>query len=427
MKPIAIAEPTKFPVRLTGEPTKITVYREPHNDGHRFVVTHYDSSGCRKRLRCPTYSKAAQVADTLRKQIKAGDWDAIRLRGREKFVYERCLESLRPCGRPLDLAMDEYVRAVEILKGADLLEAVRLFAQRRAENVTPKPVPEIVSELLEAMKSTGKSHFYLRDLRLRLGAFAKSFLGPLASVSGKDISDYVQALSGGPRYRNNVLQDVGKLCSFARSRNYVPRDYDGISKIDRNEVETKEVEVLTPAELKAMFAKANPTVQLALALTGFAGVRGSELGRLDWSDIRFDDECIRVKATTAKTKMRRLPPIPPNLKEWLMLYRKESGPVVPYKNLYNYYGQVAKLAGVKWKRNALRHSFVSYRTAQIKSFDQVSTEAGHSKQMLFNNYHKVVSAADAEAWFAIFPPGSGCHRAVQNQPRGGGSNPASLR
>ena len=407
MKATAIAEPEAFPVRLTGEPTRITIYREQHGEDYRFVVAHYESSGHRKRLRCPTYSKAAQVADTIRKQIKKGDWDAISLRGREKYTYERCLESLRPCGKPLDFAMDEYVRAVEILKGADLLEAARSFAQRRTENVTPKTVAEILTELLDAMRRTGKSQFYIRDLRVRLGTFAKAFSGPLASVSGKDISDFVQALNGGPRYRNNVLQDIGKLCSFARAQNYVPRDYDGISRIERNEVELKEIEVLTPAELKAMFSKANPTVQLALALASFSGVRGSELGRLDWSDMMFEGDCVRVRASNAKTKMRRLPPMPPNLREWLLLYRKESGPVVPYKNLYNYYGQVAKLAGVKWKRNALRHSFVSYRMAQIKNFDQVSTEAGHSQKMLVDNYHKLVSTADAELWFSITPQSVG--------------------
>jgi integrase len=145
-------------------------------------------------------------------------------------------------------------------------------------------------------------------------------------------------------------------------------------------------------------------VQLALALNCFAGVRGAELGRLDWDDIKFDLGCIRVKAAGAKTGIRRVPPIPENLRAWLMLHRKESGPVVPYKNVYNQYAKVAEKAGIKWKRNAHRHEFASYRTALIKNLDQVAIEAGHSKQELLSSYFQVVSEQAAKAWFAICPP-----------------------
>ena len=75
-----------------------------------------------------------------------------------------------------------------------------------------------------------------------------------------------------------------------------------------------------------------------------------------------------------------------------------------YKNIYNQYPKVAKKAGVKWKRNAHRHGFASYRTALLKNLDQVAIEAGHSKQELLSSYFQVVSEESAKAWFAICPP-----------------------
>jgi hypothetical protein len=56
-----------------------------------------------------------------------------------------------------------------------------------------------------------------------------------------------------------------------------------------------------------------------------------------------------------------------------------------------------------WKHNALRHSFISYRVAQIKNVAQVALEAGNSPRMVFSNYRELVRAADAEKWFAITP------------------------
>jgi hypothetical protein len=63
----------------------------------------------------------------------------------------------------------------------------------------------------------------------------------------------------------------------------------------------------------------------------------------------------------------------------------------------------AKSAGVAWKPNALRHSFISYRLAEVQSAAQVALEAGNSAAMLFRHYRELVKPADAQRWFAILP------------------------
>jgi hypothetical protein len=57
----------------------------------------------------------------------------------------------------------------------------------------------------------------------------------------------------------------------------------------------------------------------------------------------------------------------------------------------------------EWKHNALRHSFISYRVADIQNVAQVSLEAGNSPQMIFKHYKELVRPADAKRWFAIVP------------------------
>jgi hypothetical protein len=58
---------------------------------------------------------------------------------------------------------------------------------------------------------------------------------------------------------------------------------------------------------------------------------------------------------------------------------------------------------VPWRHNALRHSFCSYRLADVKSAAQVALEAGNSPQMIFQHYRELVTEKGAKSWFAITP------------------------
>ena len=62
-----------------------------------------------------------------------------------------------------------------------------------------------------------------------------------------------------------------------------------------------------------------------------------------------------------------------------------------------------KAKQVKWKKNALRHSFISYRVAEIQNVAQVALEAGNSPQIIFQHYRELVRLNEAKTWFAIEP------------------------
>jgi hypothetical protein len=58
---------------------------------------------------------------------------------------------------------------------------------------------------------------------------------------------------------------------------------------------------------------------------------------------------------------------------------------------------------LEWPRNVLRHSFISYRIAVVKSADQVALEAGNSPAIIFKNYRELATDDEAAAWFNILP------------------------
>src|SRR5262249_47992463 len=77
---------------------------------------------------------------------------------------------------------------------------------------------------------------------------------------------------------------------------------------------------------------------------------------------------------------------------------------------------------VKWKANALRHSYASYRFAQIGDAGRVAGELGNSAAMVYRHYRELVKPADGERWFNIRPPGP-AHR----PPHAGPSPPRRAR
>ena len=56
----------------------------------------------------------------------------------------------------------------------------------------------------------------------------------------------------------------------------------------------------------------------------------------------------------------------------------------------------------EWRKNALRHSFISYRLAETQNAHKVAIEAGNSENIIFKNYRELVTEKKANAWFSIF-------------------------
>lgn len=63
----------------------------------------------------------------------------------------------------------------------------------------------------------------------------------------------------------------------------------------------------------------------------------------------------------------------------------------------------AEKAGIEWKANALRHSYVSYRFAQIGDSGHVAGECGNRAAIVPKHYREWVTPADAGKWFSIRP------------------------
>lgn len=396
----------RFPQRIKRGSCVVTIYKTPTKGYDALTVVHYDATGARCRRMFTSHAQALRAAKTTAAELAVGRPEVHTLTGHELVIYRRALRALNGTGVDLDVAVTQFTQATKVLGDVTVIEAANVYKARKEPPIKRKLVSEVVEELLTVKRDKGRSFLYLKDLRLRLDRVSKAFPCPLADVTSEAIDRFLLDMDAAPRTRNNFRLVIGTLLKFGQVRGYVGKDHPGISVVEKASHTDGEVVVFTPSEIQALLNCAKPELVPALALGAFAGIRPEELKRLDWSDIHLDEGHIEIRAANAKTRVRRLVPVQPNLRAWLVPHAKVSGAVEPFVNLGNQFLKLANRAKVRWKRNGLRHSFISCRVAQTQNVAMVALEAGNSPAVVSRHYLKHVTCADAERWFGIIPNGS---------------------
>ena len=394
----------RFPITVKRGNVSVKVYRTPSNGCQAFTLAYY-FGGRRVRKTFADLAKAQLEAETVATRICAGALNVLTLTSEDRTAYVRALEMLKPSGTPLEIAVLQFAESAKLLGGASLLEAAKCYLRHHPRHLPTRTVAQVVEEMIEAKRAEGLSAVHLRDIRSRLRKFATQFHTPIAMVLGPDLQAYTDGLKVGGRSKNNVRKLLRNLFHFARRRGYLPKGLTEADDLHHVKETPRPIGIFTPAELTKLLARAHDDLLPFLALGAFAGLRHAELLRLDWSEVDLAGGFIEVKSTKAKTASRRLVPLSANLKLWLAPRHQPAGKLVPFKDVSHQLSALAAAEGVglHWKRNGLRHSFISYRVAQVQNVALVALEAGNSPQIIFRNYRELVKPADAVKWFAIEP------------------------
>ena len=262
---------------------------------------------------------------------------------------------------------------------------------------------QLVSEIVTAKERDGASVRYVEDLRGRLNAFAEKFDGqPIETITGAELDDWLRSLPVSPLTRNHYRRLLVVAFNFAMRRGYATQN--PATQTAKAKERRGAIGILTVGQSARLLESAGPDVLPYIALGLFAGLRRAEIGRLDWSEIDFDSGLIEVKAEKSKTAQRRLVTLQPNLREWLLPYRKHRGPVTS-ETFTQSFNQARLDAGItEWPDNALRHSFASYHMAHFKNAAMTALELGHhDSRVTFAHYRELVKPAEAERYWRILP------------------------
>jgi integrase len=380
----------------------VPVYRSDSGGRIRFVISHY-RHGKRLRKSFTTLEAAKKEALFVAQQIQSGMQHVTDLKSHEREAFLTARQLCDSAGVPLISALEDYLHARQ-LAGAESLAAMATEYSKHFGNITRRAtVPEVVTQMLEARKQDGVGTRHLSQLRSVLNRFATAYPGQILDVTSADIDAWLRGLNVSPSSRNGMLLYVSLLFSFALEQNYLPEGKPtASSQLRKVKVADSDIEVFSPDVFRTIIHAAPVHLIPLLAISAFAGIRSAELGRLDWNAVDLDRGFIEIRAGQAKTASRRLAPIPANLVEWLRPLPR-SGRVIKSCELIKEATALARAVGIEWPRNVLRHSFITYRIAKVKSADQVALEAGNSPDIIFKHYRELATEEVADQWFGILP------------------------
>jgi len=405
----------RFPVTVSEEGVSAKIRKFTRIKSGKTYTTfaaEYFLLGRRKQIWRGKFEDAKNVALEACRTISRGQHVSLPLVNVDRLEYLRANEALTPIGAKLDVAAHEYANAVAILGGrATITEACRAWLKQNVNELPSVDVSKAVLEIIQQATTDGKSSMRVKQLGNVLNRFAGSFNIALQDITPALVSQYLAKLPLSERSRRNHRDVIGffnrrcVLCGYLKKGvNWL----EGVQNYSARKIGA--IEIYSPEELKSLLAVADARLAPFLAIAAFAGLRHSEIARLDWSEVELSDELgesfIEVKSieNTKSDQRRRLVPIKDNLKTWLLLYRKSAGKVCQFKNVTKQLLKLAAAAGMDWKKNALRHSCISYRVAESGDVPRVSDESGNSVNVIRTNYLRRVKPAIATEWFAIEPP-----------------------
>jgi len=396
---------------VTSKGHNIPIYRADYRDTPSFQISYYNA-GKRIRERASTLDEARRLAGKAIDLLTSESAPISTFTLRESAIITEAVDILRKNNLQLSRVVREYVDAVDILKDhkIGIVEAARTAA---ASAVKGKPktirIPELVEMFVESRRKAQSSDRYLQDIENRLSKFSRAFQKDVADITSSDITAWLDRLDVAIRSRNNFRCAIATLFSYARTHGFLPRNIKTEAElVEAPKNPPAKIGIYTPKKFSQILQGiVLGDIRAAVAIGGLAGLRSAEIHRLRWEDVHIKEGHIVIHAENAKTASRRIVPIVPALKSWLLPVAKKTGPVAQgfdiCGSLVRAMSRAITGTGVANVHNGLRHSFASYRLASVKSADQVALEMGNSPRKLFQNYRELVTESAAATWFSIVP------------------------
>jgi integrase len=270
----------------------------------------------------------------------------------------------------------------------------------------------------------GQESPYLRSVRLILSDVARVFAGRgVGTIEAGELARWWEERGEGcgAKRRKDLRGAVAAFWKWAKREGMVGDGVTVAERLPTPKVGAGDRVVLSPGELLAVLGEVRREWRAWVVLGAFCGLRPEEIcprtakladkRGLRCEEIDWEFGVVRVAAEVSKTNRPRIVPLCETGKVWLRWAGIEpgmSGPVClrnPARaEELNRLGRLV-WPGVGWPKDALRHSFGSYRNALLRSLGQVAEEMGTSETMLHRHYHNPRTKEEGAEWFAVRPDG----------------------
>lgn len=411
--------------------------RKTSAGNENFMVEYRDTDGKRKFPSAKTEEDAMALAQQKGRLLSNFGASVADTKPAEVAAYVRARELLEPFSVSVLQLAERGAQWLGQFKTLDGIGLALANPQAGAvANVVAKPLHDAKKDYVAELKADHKSELHIQNVETRLDRVLQPFKCDVATIDTPTLQKRLDAMNGGnTNYDNNrrVLSAFFGWChrnSF-HFENPAATPKKQLRMAGKTYLKIKDVEIgkkgiFSPEEMvKLMKAAAKDELPLLL-FCGFAGLRTSEFARLKWSDVDFESGRLIVGEDEGKTtgSWRSLQ-METNLCKALAAYRNCKGWVfndrvgedkkpLTFKQLFqkvcDLQRTIAERANVVWRKNALRHSYISYRLVLKHPVSNVADDAGNSPQMIHSHYKSLrfadgrfITEKEAKAWFELLP------------------------
>lgn len=296
--------------------------------------------------------------------------------------------------RTLDLAGQRDVTLQQL--------AAAFAAHAKAGHSDLAPVGPALDEFLQEKEIVeGCAPRTVRTLRDRLRAWIKTHgITTLAELT-RDNMEAMRARAGvGAQTRRNDMAAVSVWCTWLLDKRRI--DHHPLKGLRRPKMPPAKKETFTAEECGKLLEAARQYLAgrwlAPLAVLIFTGCRPSELAqtRLIYSR----PPLARIEGGKLRGRANRTIRLMPAAVAWLDLVGRPET-VLPLHTRAR--RTIAERAGLAWKTDVTRHTYISHRLAAVRDDALVAAEAGTSQAMIHRHYHSLKLPAEGRAFARLTP------------------------
>ncbi|MFZ3377355.1 MAG: tyrosine-type recombinase/integrase [Chthoniobacterales bacterium] len=338
-------------------------------------------------------TEARALADSVATELANKGTESFTLATGDRVMAASCIARLRPFGKSLDDATNFFV---------DHLSRER---KRKQSLLVSACVAEFLVQLQNDVARGALAQNSYRESKFRAQEISAAF-GPLhiAELDERKFLDHLNSRPVSEQTKKNIRSSFSKFVNWCVDRGHIDRS--PLTRASKIKVKRGDVQILSVDEAAQLLAAARGEMIPYVSIGLFAGLRPTEIQRLDWQQISLATKTITVLARTTKTRETRYVPINDALLTWLSPFVRPRGKIIGV-NFPAKWRRVLRAAGFdhdrRWPQDAMRHSFGSYWLALNKNRAELAELMGNSVQVIKQHYRAPVLESDALAYLALRP------------------------
>ena len=214
--------------------------------------------------------------------------------------------------------------------GTALVEAAKYFIKPARPRGGSKTMFELVAEILDSKSKAGRRSNTIAAYRFVFNRFNRSYGSRMVhEIHRRDAEEWLDANAKSLATRSVFIRYLNTLFAFGLKRGYTA--LNPLEGLERPHITLKPPAIFTIEQtislLRSVIEQPELELRACVTIGLFAGLRPTEMTRLDWAQVQLNNRVILVNADASKTSQKRFADISENLLAWLQPIARESGPI----------------------------------------------------------------------------------------------------